>query len=284
MAGDNANNGTLALSERLNYIVDVDGDILYKETGDRFASQADESRLFIRVVPVEYIVFSFSVEFCVTHCTPSPHTVLFISSLKNISAAMRWLRLLVGALGAVHALPQAVSKSASSPGSYNDTLANNSTAHRPSNGTNSTSSTLPESGGGSIAITDPVRLAYFQKKHAEVVKGFQEGRAMPLYHFLDLVDLSELSDGPDPVDKRQVLPIIAGFFVILELLTDIGDLTSALLQIANQIAALFMQSNIVWWSTTTRCRVHFQTQGGGNEDFYVINKGSNTHIFESKEK
>ncbi|KAL1904415.1 hypothetical protein Sste5344_009865 [Sporothrix stenoceras] len=71
---------------------------------------------------------------------------------------MRWLRLLVGALGAVHALPQAVSKSASSPGSYNDTLANNSTAHRPSNGTNSTSSTLPESGGGSIAITDPVRL------------------------------------------------------------------------------------------------------------------------------
>ncbi|ERS98550.1 hypothetical protein HMPREF1624_05335 [Sporothrix schenckii ATCC 58251] len=179
---------------------------------------------------------------------------------------MRWPLVLAGSLTLVYALPQAVTGS-----STNYTVPNNSTVPSSANGT------MPEFGGGSIAITDPVRVAYYDKLHAEVLEGMRNGSAVPLRHFINLTN----TDGSH-LDKRQggVFAIIEGFFLFLEALDAGVDVTGILAQ----IGALFGFGDTEWWSTTTRCRVHFQTHGGADEKFWTVNKGSQTPVDVSNEK
>ena len=189
---------------------------------------------------------------------------------------MRWQLVLTGILPMVHALPQARNSSTSASAS----------ASAPSGGAPQNSSfprpTSEDIHGatanlGGSAITDPVRVAYFDKLHDEVLEGMRNGSAVPVRRFQDPAG----GDGAS-LDRRQglILTLIDGFFLLFEGVQEAADIAA----IEMQIAALFGFTTTEWWLTTERCRVHFQTHGGGNEQFVTYNKGSNTPVNNTAEK
>ena len=82
--------------------------------------------------------------------------------------------------------------------------------------------------------------------------------------------------------KRQasVVELIEGFFLVFEAIQHGSDIAA----IEAQLLGLFGMNDDAWWTSTTRCRVHFQTKGGGDETFWVYNKSSTQEIGKAMEK
>ncbi|OAA61965.1 Fibronectin type III domain protein [Niveomyces insectorum RCEF 264] len=135
------------------------------------------------------------------------------------------------------------------------------------NDTNSTTGPL----GGTL-ITDPARLAFFESLHDQALAFQNNGSAVPVPIPVDPAGNGDLTER-DPIEAA----FLAGVYAVLLILG--GDIDSVLQQIAN----LFLGSTLEWWDQTSRCRTHFKTHGGGEEDISIYAKGHKSPTSENKQ-
>ncbi|KAJ1333147.1 hypothetical protein MN608_03137 [Microdochium nivale] len=128
-------------------------------------------------------------------------------------------------------------------------------------------SNLAQSGfAGAVPVRDPARLAELEARHNETLADLRAGRFAPVQ---DPRGDQALSGGDNELDKR-IAPLVGfgGMFIT----SNIGLAT--LTRITNRLHdALGYDSQEIWFDHD-RCRVSFETKGGGNEGIWSYKPGA----------
>ncbi|CAK7201479.1 hypothetical protein SEUCBS139899_004183 [Sporothrix eucalyptigena] len=135
-------------------------------------------------------------------------------------------------------------------------------------------------------ITDPVRLAYFEKLHAETVESLNNGtalshpevravarlieRGVPFNDAVTQARAQLLQRRQSPQEIAELIEDFVDMFLVLAATEVSGEFA----KISTEIDKMFIGDDVVWWDSDEYCRVHYQTKGGANEEIESFARGT----------